>query len=43
MSSAEQMATLKNRILELEQENKRLHESVAYLTRKLYGLSLIHI
>ncbi len=39
MSAAEQLATLKNRILELEQENKRLHESVEYLTRKLYGRS----
>jgi len=39
MSAAEQIAPLKNRILELEQENKRLHESVEYLTRKLYGRS----
>src|SRR5690554_4039227 len=39
MSPAEQITTLENRILELEQENKRLHESVAYLTRKLYGRS----
>jgi len=39
MSTAEQVTTLKNRILELEQENKRLHDSVEYLTRKLYGRS----
>lgn len=39
MSTAEQLATLTNRILELERENKQLHESVAYLTRKLYGRS----
>ncbi|ABN51752.1 MAG TPA: IS66 family transposase ISCth11 [Hungateiclostridium thermocellum] len=39
MSTAEQIATLENRINELELENKRLHETVAYLTRKLYGRS----
>jgi transposase len=39
MSTAEQIATLENRITELELENKRLHETVAYLTRKLYGRS----
>jgi transposase len=30
---------LETRIMELEDENKRLHETVAYLTRKLYGSS----
>ena len=39
MNVSEPMATLENRILELEQENKRLHETVDYLTRKLYGRS----
>lgn len=39
MSTAEQIAALKNRINELELENRRLHETVAYLTRKLYGRS----
>lgn len=39
MHVSEQMATLENRISELEQENKRLHETVAYLTRKLFGKS----
>ena len=28
---------LEKRIIELEDENKRIHETVAYLTRKLYG------
>ena len=39
MSTAERLTTLTNRILELERENKQLHESVAYLARKLYGRS----
>jgi len=39
MSTAEQVKTLENRITELEQENKRLHDTVAYLTRKLFGRS----
>lgn len=39
MSTSEQISTLKNRISELEQENKNLHETVDYLTRKLFGKS----
>lgn len=39
MSAAEQIKTLEKRICELEQENKRLHDSVEYLTRKLFGRS----
>jgi len=39
MSVGNQIKVLENRILELEQENKILHESVSYLTRKLYGRS----
>lgn len=39
MSTSEQLATLENRIIELEHENKRLHDTVDYLTRKLYGRS----
>jgi hypothetical protein len=39
MSAAEQIKTLENRISELEQENKRLHDTVDYLTRKLFGRS----
>ena len=30
---------LENRIAQLELENKRLHDTVAYLTRQLYGRS----
>ena len=30
---------LENRIAQLEIENKRLHDTVAYLTRQLYGRS----
>lgn len=30
---------LENRITELEQENKNLHETIAYLTKKIYGRS----
>ncbi|GLB29109.1 transposase [Lacrimispora amygdalina] len=36
---ADQMKKLENRISELEQENKHLHETVEYLTRKLFGRS----
>jgi transposase len=39
MSAKDQMKTLENRISELEQENKRLHKTVDYLTRKLFGSS----
>ena len=42
MSAAEQVKTietLEKRIAELELENKRLHDSVDYLTRKLFGRS----
>jgi transposase len=39
MSAPEQVNTLEKRITELEQENKRLHDTVDYLTRKLYGSS----
>lgn len=39
MNAAEQVKTLENRIAELEQENKRLHDSVEYLTKKLFGRS----
>lgn len=39
MSTTDQVATLENRITELEQENKRLHDTVDYLTRKLFGRS----
>jgi transposase len=37
MSTSQQLKILEKRISELEQENKRLHDTVAYLTRKLYG------
>lgn len=39
MSADEKVTTLENRISELEQENKRLHDTVDYLTRKLFGRS----
>ena len=39
MSTADQLTTLENRISELEQENRRLHDTVEYLTRKLFGKS----
>lgn len=39
MSHKNTASPLEKRILELEDENKRLHETVAYLTRKLYGSS----
>jgi transposase len=37
MQTTEQIIILQNRIAELELENKNLHETVAYLTKKLYG------
>lgn len=39
MQASEQINILHNRIAELELENKNLHETVAYLTKKLYGKS----
>lgn len=39
MKSMDQVSSLQNRITELEQENKNLHETVEYLTRKLFGKS----
>lgn len=39
MNTADKITTLENRISELEQENKRLHDTVEYLTRKLFGKS----
>ena len=39
MSDSNQISALENRISELEQENKRLHDTVEYLTRKLFGRS----
>lgn len=39
MSAAEQVKRLEKRIGDLELENKRLHDAVEYLTRKLYGRS----
>lgn len=39
MNEADQIKALKNRISELEQENKHLHDTVDYLTRKLFGRS----
>jgi transposase len=39
MSAADQVKVLEKRIGELELENKRLHDSVEYLTRKLFGRS----
>lgn len=39
MSVKNSASPLEKRITELEDENKRLHETVAYLTRKLYGSS----
>lgn len=39
MSTSVQVSTLENRITELEHENKRLHDTVEFLTRKLYGSS----
>lgn len=39
MSAAQKITALENRISELEQENKHLHDTVEYLTRKLFGRS----
>mgnify|MGYP001014074641 FL=1 len=39
MSATQKITSLENRISELEQENKRLHDTVEYLTRKLFGRS----
>jgi len=39
MSTNDRIAELENRIAELQQENKRLHDTVDYLTRKLFGRS----
>jgi transposase len=39
MGSSEQNVLLEKRINELEKENRRLHETVEFLTRKLYGTS----
>ena len=39
MSAEDQVDVLENRISELELENKRLHETVEYLKRKLFGRS----
>lgn len=39
MSAADQVKVLEKRIDELELENKKLHETVEYLTRKLFGRS----
>ena len=37
MYNEQDISEFKNRIKQLEQENKNLHESVEYLTRKLFG------
>lgn len=39
MSFEIQLENLNNRITDLEVENQRLHETVEYLTGKLYGRS----
>lgn len=39
ISDANQVQELKKRINELELENKRLHDTVEYLMRKLFGRS----
>ena len=39
MQVSEQIYILENRIKELKLKNKNLHETVAYLTKKLYGKS----
>lgn len=39
MYTEEQMKKLKNRVEQLEQKNKTLHETVEFLTRKLFGRS----
>jgi transposase len=35
----QELILLKNRITQLEQENQKLHDTVAYLTKKLFGRS----
>lgn len=35
----QEIKRLENRIAELEQENRNLHETIAYLTKKIYGRS----
>lgn len=39
MAGQEDIRALQNRITELEQENRQLHETVEYLTKKLFGRS----
>lgn len=39
MSTKNSAPQLEKHVIELEDENKRLHETIAYLTRKLYGCS----
>jgi transposase len=39
MYTEDQISKLENRIQQLEQENKTLHETVEFLTRKLFGRS----
>lgn len=39
MSTNASVSQLENRIAMLEEENKKLHDTVAYLTRKLFGSS----
>lgn len=39
MAAQEDIRSLQNRITELEQENRQLHETVEYLTKKLFGRS----
>ena len=39
MKSLDQLSLMKNRITELEKENRQLHETLAYLTHKLFGSS----
>lgn len=39
MSTSDQVPVLLKRIADLEEENRHLHETVTYLTRKLYGSS----
>lgn len=39
MSTENSVSQLEHRIIELQDENKRLRETVAHLTRRLYGSS----
>ena len=39
VKTSETLNMLEKRIVQLELENKNLHETVAYLTKKLYGKS----